>query len=86
MGRAGVIDMTPDTRPILGPAGPEGLFLCTGWSGKGFKKAPAIGAEVARWIHDGHPYRDGLLDYRLDRFAEGNLVFGEHEYGSQSPH
>jgi glycine/D-amino acid oxidase-like deaminating enzyme len=39
-GRAGVLDMTSDGRPILGPEGPEGLYLAVGWSGTGFKKAP----------------------------------------------
>ena len=85
-GRAGVIDVTPDTRPILGPAGPEGLFLCTGWSGKGFKKAPAVGAEVAHWIHAGGPDRENLHEYRLDRFAKGKLLMAENEYSSMSPH
>ncbi len=35
--------MTPDQRAILGPAGPDGLFLDCGHSGSGFKTAPAIG-------------------------------------------
>jgi sarcosine oxidase, subunit beta len=29
-GRAGVLDMTPDGRPVLGPEGPEGLYLAVG--------------------------------------------------------
>ena len=77
--------MTPDTRPILGPAGPDGLFPCAGWSGKGFKKAPAVGAELARWIHEGAPAREDLRAYLPDRFEKDALVFGEHEYGSRSP-
>jgi len=85
-GRSGILDMTPDGRPILGPAGPEGLFLATGWSGTGFKKAPAAGAEVARWISDGVPKRPELESYHLDRFEEGALIRGEHEYGASAPH
>ncbi len=85
-GRSGILDMTPDGRPLLGPAGQEGLFLATGWSGTGFKKAPAVGAEVARWISDGEPGRSAMWDYRLTRFEEGDLVLGEHEYAIAGPH
>jgi sarcosine oxidase subunit beta len=86
LGRAGVIDNTPDGRPIMGPEGPEGLFLTTGWSGTGFKKAPAVGAELARWIDEGSPKRKELTAYNLGRFQENALVFGEHEYGVRTPH
>ncbi|HKH78210.1 MAG TPA: FAD-dependent oxidoreductase, partial [Rubrobacteraceae bacterium] len=85
-GRAGVLDMTPDGRPVLGPEGPEGLYLAVGWSGTGFKKAPAVGAELARWAVEGNPRREGLRAYGLDRFRTGDLVFGEHEPGVQTPH
>jgi sarcosine oxidase subunit beta len=85
-GRAGVLDMTPDGRPVLGPEGPEGLYLAVGWSGTGFKKAPAVGAELARWVVEGSPRRQGLHAYDLDRFRTGDLVFGEHEPGAQAPH
>jgi glycine/D-amino acid oxidase-like deaminating enzyme len=85
-GRSGTLDMTPDGRPILGPADPEGLFLTVGWSGTGFKKAPAAGAEVARWISDGAPKRPELESYASTRFEEGILIRGEHEYATSSPH
>jgi sarcosine oxidase subunit beta len=85
-GRSGILDMTPDGRPVLGPAGPEGLYLAAGWSGTGFKKAPAVGAEVARWILEGKPARPGLEDYRLSRFERGALIRGEHEYVLAAPH
>ena len=85
-GRAGVLDMTPDGRPILGPEGPEGLYLAVGWSGTGFKKAPAVGAELARWICEGSPRREGLSSYALERFRTGDLVFGEYEPGVRTPH
>jgi sarcosine oxidase subunit beta len=78
--------MTPDGRPLLGPAGPEGLYLAAGWSGTGFKKSPAVGAELSRWISDGAPERPGLEDYRLTRFEEGDLIRGQHEYAVSGPH
>ena len=85
-GRAGVIDLTPDGRPVLGPEGPDGLYLSVGWSGAGFKKAPAVGAELARWIVEGAPEREELHVYSLDRFEKGELIFGAHEYSSTGPH
>lgn len=68
-GRSGILDMTPDEHPVLGPAGPEGLFLAAGWSGTGFKKAPAVGAELAKWVHSGSPTRDDLTSWTLDRLT-----------------
>ena len=85
-GRSGILDMTPDTRPILGPAGPEGLFLAVGWSGTGFKKAPAVGAELARWVADGAPKRPQLECYGPSRFEEEAPIRGEHEYAASAPH
>lgn len=85
-GRSGILDMTPDGRPVLGPAGPEGLYLAAGWSGTGFKKAPAVGAELARWVSDGAPRRAELEGYDLARFARGALLQGEHEYALSAPH
>src|SRR5690606_19541275 len=41
-GHAGMYDMSPDAHPILGPAGPSGLYMMAGFSGAGFKKAPAV--------------------------------------------
>jgi sarcosine oxidase subunit beta len=85
-GRSGILDMTPDGRPLLGPAGPDGLFLAVGWSGTGFKKAPAVGAEVARWISDGAAKRPELVSYALTRFEKGAPIRGEHEYAASTPH
>ena len=85
-GRSGILDMTPDGRPLLGPAGPDGLFLAVGWSGTGFKKAPAVGAELARWVTDGAPRRPELGGYRPTRFEEGVPIRGEREYAAPAPH
>jgi FAD dependent oxidoreductase len=70
-GWAGVVDVTPDGRPILGLEGSEGLFLSVSWSGTGFKKAPALGTELARWVTAGVPRRDALSAYDLGRFESG---------------
>lgn len=72
--------MTPDQRPILGPAGPEGLFLQCGFSGSGFKIAPAVGEAMAEWILDGGPRSVDVTRFGLERFALGRPITGEHPY------
>ena len=52
---AGQDGMTPDQRPIVDRAGPDGFYLLCGFSGTGFKTAPAVGAGLADWILDGGP-------------------------------
>jgi len=72
--------ITPDQHPIIGPAGPDGFWLNCGHSGTGFKTAPAIGASLAQLIVDGPGANDDLSIYRLERFAAGKLIVGEHPY------
>ena len=73
--------ITPDQRPILGRAGPDGLFVACGFSGTGFKTAPAIGACLAELILDGRSTTADISAYGLDRFAAGRPLVGEHSYG-----
>jgi sarcosine oxidase subunit beta len=73
--------ITPDQRPIIGPAGPEGLWLAVGFTGTGFKTAPAVGASLSEWILDGAPRTVDVRPYALGRFAAGRLLVGEHDYG-----
>lgn len=73
--------ITPDQRPILGAAGPDGFYLACGFSGTGFKTAPAIGACLAELILDGRATTVDISGYSLDRFADGRLLVGDHPYG-----
>jgi glycine/D-amino acid oxidase-like deaminating enzyme len=73
--------ITPDQRAILGPAGPDGFFLACGFSGTGFKTAPAVGACLAELILDGRATTVDISRYSLDRFASGRPLVGEHPYG-----
>jgi len=73
--------ITPDQRAILGSAGPDGFFLACGFSGTGFKTAPAVGACLAELILDGRATTVDIAPYSLDRFATGRLLVGEHPYG-----
>ncbi|NJD29900.1 MAG: FAD-binding oxidoreductase [Chloroflexi bacterium] len=76
--------ITPDQRAILGPAGPaggpDGLWLACGFSGTGFKIAPAVGASLAEWILDGRPTTVDIRPFGLERFAAGRPLVGEHPY------
>ncbi len=72
--------ITPDQRAIIGAAGPDGFFLACGFSGTGFKTAPAIGASLAELILDGRTTTGDISDFDLGRFADGRLLRGEHPY------
>jgi sarcosine oxidase subunit beta len=74
--------ITPDEHAILGLAGPDGFYLACGFSGTGFKTAPAIGASLAELILDGRSVTADLSAYDLSRFAEGRRIQGEHPYGT----
>jgi glycine/D-amino acid oxidase-like deaminating enzyme len=74
-GYSGVYDNTPDHEPVLG-AVPErpGLFVDFGWSGHGFKHAPAIGDILAQVVTDGQAPGWDLQPLRWSRFRDGALL------------
>lgn len=74
--------ITPDQHPALGPIGPDGFWLDSGFSGTGFKIAPAVGLCMAEWILDGAPTSADITVFTPARFAEGRHILGEHPYES----
>jgi glycine/D-amino acid oxidase-like deaminating enzyme len=72
---------TSDQRPILGRAGPDGFILACGFSGTGFKTAPAIGRCLSELILDGASSTVDISGYSIDRFATGRLLVGPNAYG-----
>jgi len=78
--QAGYDGITPDQRAILGAAGPDGFYLQCGFSGTGFKLAPAVGACMAELILDGEAKTVDISPFDPERFAQGKLLTGE--YGS----
>jgi glycine/D-amino acid oxidase-like deaminating enzyme len=71
--------VTPDWHPLVGPAGPDSLYLCAGFSGHGFKLAPSIGKTVAaELLGDRAPYDFAVL--RPERFAKKAPVVSQYEY------
>lgn len=76
--RAGMLDMTPDGLPLVGPSAVPGLWLCCGWSGTGFKTAPAVGEALASWL-DGDSPPPELLTFDPARdIQRGDLVRSPH--------
>jgi sarcosine oxidase subunit beta len=75
--------ITPDQHPMLGAAGPEGYYLDCGFSGTGFKTAPAVGLCMSELIMDGAARTVDISIYSPHRFSEGRPITGENGYGSQ---
>lgn len=80
---AGVYDVPPDWNPVIGPVGGlDGLVLCAGFAGHGFKISPAVGDLVADLVIEGDSTDPDIpaADFRLERFAEGNPLASLHPY------
>ncbi|MFZ5857645.1 MAG: NAD(P)/FAD-dependent oxidoreductase [Chloroflexota bacterium] len=78
----GYDSITPDQHPALGPIGPEGFWLDTGFSGTGFKISPATGLCMSEWILDGAPKTVDISIFTPSRFAKGIHLVSEHPYES----
>jgi len=80
-GVTGVYDMTPDARPLLGRVpGLDGLIIAAGFSGMGFKIAPAVGEGLAGLIAGPPPGSVDLTPFRPSRFDEGSPIQPPHPY------
>jgi glycine/D-amino acid oxidase-like deaminating enzyme len=80
-GVTGVYDMTPDCRPLLGEIpGIDGLYVCAGFSGMGFKISPAIGLVMSELLLDGSASTVDIRALGPNRFVEGRPIKAEYEY------
>ena len=70
---AGIVDVVPDSSPILGESPLPGLFLNCGWGTGGFKAIPAGGVLLAHLLATGR-HHDVSRPFDLDRFARGRLI------------
>lgn len=70
---AGIVDITPDTTPIMGRTPIEDLYVNCGWGTGGYKAIPAGGDTMAYTIVNGEPH-PLIRDFALDRFERGALV------------
>ncbi|NMO88404.1 FAD-binding oxidoreductase [Actinomycetospora sp. TBRC 11914] len=79
---AGCYDVTPDFNPAISETPVEALVVAAGFSGHGFKISPSVGRLVADLVVDGKSSDPDVpeSDFRLSRFAEGNLLTSPHPY------
>lgn len=69
----GIVDVSPDASPIIGPTGIPGLFINCGWGTGGFKATPASGWALAEIIAMGEASALAR-PYALERFSTGALI------------
>jgi sarcosine oxidase subunit beta len=69
----GIVDIVPDSSPILGPTPVENLFINCGWGTGGFKTIPAGGSLLAHSLGTGrtHPLAE---KFGLNRFRSNRLI------------
>ena len=80
----GAYDITPDWNPVLGaPKDWEQLVLAYGFSGHGFKLAPAVGKILAQTVL-GEASDVDIAAYHHGRFDDGALLTGTYGIGSIS--
>jgi sarcosine oxidase subunit beta len=70
---AGIVDVSPDASPVIGPTPVPNVFVNCGWGTGGFKATPGAGWVYADTIAHGRPHP--LAEpFGLDRFTTGALV------------
>ncbi len=79
---AGCYDVTPDYNPIISTTPVEGLLICAGFSGHGYKISPAVGELAADLLLEGSSQYSSIdhRDFGLERFAEGRHLTSPHPY------
>jgi glycine/D-amino acid oxidase-like deaminating enzyme len=79
---AGCYDVTPDYNPIISATPVDGLWICAGFSGHGYKISPAVGDLVADLVLTGKSQVGDInhRDFRLERFDEDQLLVSAHPY------
>jgi sarcosine oxidase subunit beta len=80
-GHAGIYDVSPDARAVMGSVpGVDALFVAAGFSGTGFKTAPAVGASMAELILTGKSTTVDLTPFGFDRILSGRMIESANEY------
>jgi sarcosine oxidase subunit beta len=69
----GIVDVSPDASPIIGPTPVENLYVNCGWGTGGFKATPSAGWAMAHTMATGraHPLNE---PFALERFTTGALI------------
>jgi sarcosine oxidase subunit beta len=80
-GHAGIYDVSPDARAVMGRVpGVDALFVAAGFSGTGFKTAPAVGASMAELILTGVSTTVDLTPFGFERILSGRVIQSPNEY------
>lgn len=69
----GIVDVSPDASPIIGPTPLENLFINCGWGTGGFKATPGAGWAMAHTMATGEPHELNR-PFGLERFVTGALI------------
>ncbi len=69
----GIVDVTPDSSPVIGPSGVEGIYLNCGWGTGGFKAIPAGGYLMAHLLATGR-HHEISAPFDPSRFRTGALI------------
>ena len=70
---AGIVDISPDSSPIVGQTPVENMYINCGWGTGGFKAIPAGGYMLAHSIAKGAPHKLAV-PFGLNRFRDNRLV------------
>jgi sarcosine oxidase, subunit beta len=70
---AGIVDISPDTSPVMGLTPVQGLFVSAGWGTGGYKAIPAGGETMAWTIANDRPHAL-ITEFGLGRFVSGALI------------
>ena len=70
---AGAVDVTPDSSPIIGPVGIDGLYFNCGWGTGGFKAIPAGGTLFAHLLAR-NQHHSISAPFDVKRFETGALI------------
>ncbi|WP_022729817.1 sarcosine oxidase subunit beta family protein [Fodinicurvata sediminis] len=70
---AGIVDVVPDSSPVIGPTPLPGLYINGGWGTGGFKAIPAGGWLLAHLMAN-EEHHEISRPFDMDRFARGRLI------------
>jgi len=80
-GYSSIYAVTPDWHPVMDEVPPgSGHYICSGFSGHGYKLAPAVGLMMADRIQNVADPEFSTELFRLDRYADDAPVRGQYEY------
>jgi sarcosine oxidase subunit beta len=69
----GIVDVSPDASPIIGPTPVENLYVNCGWGTGGFKATPGAGWAMAHTMATGEAHELNR-PFGLSRFVSGALI------------